>query len=323
MDASRARAGQILGTLLSDRRSAMYFRAPKGALRGLDFYSATSLVTVLARAMLRYERKYGVPLSPPEEAALLSEKITWSKFFRPLPIPTPADKLKAFSMLPVEAAALVGRAEVVWQSSEPQLPPNTAVTPGDYFLKPNHASGLFELVSFPLQEDARALLEAKCADWLRLSYGLDTGEWWYSTIAPMVFLERALDIPVDRPAELKFHMVGGKAVQLHVYRRLPDSETTSIYDGNLRFCDISYQRRKNPRFDLPAKAPELLAVAERLAQGLDYVRVDLFLDQKGDAYFGELTFAPSDGRGIYSSRKFEAQVCRDWDIRRYLYFQTP
>jgi hypothetical protein len=274
----------------------------------------------MAQVMARYERKFGVALASPEQAVHLSEKITWSKFFRPMQVPTPANKLRAFSMLPADSAVLLKRAEVVWQSSEPRLPPNSAVPAGDYFLKPNHASGLFEPVSFPLQNGARATLELKGASWLRTTYGLDTGEWWYSTIEPRLFLERAIDLPQDRPAEFKFHVVGGKAVQLHIYRRLADRETTSIYDRNLRFCDISYQRRENPHFALPGRAPELRAIAERASQGLDYVRVDLFLDREEVIRFGELTFAPSDGRGIYSSREFEAEVCRDWDINRYLRF---
>jgi hypothetical protein len=319
LEGHRVRARELIEKLLADRRSLMHVAPPEGTLRGIDYYSRRGLVTLMTNVMARYERKCGVPLSYPEQATLLSEKITWSKFFRPLPVPTLADKLNAFSMLPAHATRNLKRAEVVWQSSEPQMPANSAVEPGEYFLKPNHASGMFELISFPLHDSSRVLLEAKCAGWLQTKFGRDTGEWWYSTIAPRVFLEKALDLGQDHPAEFKFHVVKGTAVSLHIYRRGPQGETSSIYDGNLRFCDISYQGMPNPRHVLPDRAPELLAIAERLAQGLDYVRVDLYLDRKAEVSFGELTFAPSDGRGTYSSPAFEARICRDWDIRRYLY----
>jgi hypothetical protein len=120
---SSQRSARILTSLLSDSHSALHCSSPPGTLRGIDVYSIRSLLTLLSRGLDKYQAVSGVPVSDPEHAEILAEKIFWSKFFRPMTLPTIANKLTAYSALPQEAQRLVRRPDVVWQSSQPQLPP--------------------------------------------------------------------------------------------------------------------------------------------------------------------------------------------------------
>lgn len=311
--------GEIIVRMLSDKRSAVHFDSPSGTARGIDFYPCRYLIKVVARSLYDFHKVAGEPASDPDKSTVLAEKILWSKFLRPMALPTPANKLTAYSMLPIEAQHHVKKPPVIWQSTQPQLPPNDAVPPGSYFLKSNHGSGMFEEIAFPLDTQARAILDEKCAHWLQRVFGYGWGEWWYATITPHIFLERRLDLPDQIASEYKFFIVNGKLDHFHIYWRTSEGEKTSVFDNNLHFVDITFKGRPNPRVTLSSRIVDLCSVAENTARGMDFVRVDLYLDQYEEIWFGELTFTPNNGIGRYSSRKFEEAACKDWDVTKYFY----
>src|SRR5205085_5270859 len=70
-------------------------RPPDGAMRGVDFYSATALMRALALCALLFKVKHGY-LPNLVSPATFSEHIFLRKFFAPLPIPSLADKLEAY-----------------------------------------------------------------------------------------------------------------------------------------------------------------------------------------------------------------------------------
>ena len=53
----------------------------------------------------------------------------------------------------------------------------------------------------------------------------------------------------------------------------------------------------------------MMKVAEALAAGFAFVRVDLY-DTPGGVYFGELTFTPGAGMDHFSSEAFATQLLR-------------
>jgi hypothetical protein len=283
-------------------------------------YPIRSLLQLLTRGFAHYQAVSGEPVSDPEHAEVLAEKIFWSKFFRPMTLPTIADKLTSYSILPQEAQRLVKRPDVVWQSNQPQLPRNDAIPAGSYFLKANHGSAMFTEVSFPLRDDARTSLEKGCAKWLQRTFGIRLGEWWYSTIAPrLIYLERKLNLAEHTPSEFKFFTVRGKVTHFHAYLAKHPRVGTTIYNQNLQYLDIKTKGRPNPCFPLPRRITDLCAAAEAAATGADFVRVDLYLDRYNEIWFGELTLAPDSGYARYSSRDFEVQTCKDWMLMPYLY----
>jgi hypothetical protein len=58
-----------------------------------------------------------------------------------------------------------------------------------------------------------------------------------------------------------------------------------------------------PDLAKPSRLPDMLALAEQLSGGMDFVRVDLYLVDDRDLYFGEFTLCP------------EAGWCRFWPDR--------
>ena len=169
-----------------------------------------------------------------------------------------------------------------------------------------------------MDADRRAVLEATAKTWLQWNFGWKGGEWWYSTIRPCLFLEEELDLPDDHPGEFKFHTVNGRVTHFHVNWFTPEGRSTSIYDRDLAFLDLRYKKWPSARKELRSKVADLISVAEELAKGIDYVRVDLYLDRNETIWIGELTFAPANALGRYSSREFEIACCEGWDISTYL-----
>jgi hypothetical protein len=174
-------------------------------------------------------------------------------------------------------------------------------------------------VIYPVKEKRRAKLETRAQSWLRKRYGWGWGEWWYSTIEPRIFLEKELDLPEDRPGEFKFYAVNGKITHLHAKWQLAEGKATSVYDRDLGFLDLIYRGRPNARQKLPSRVADLASIAEELGQRIDFVRVDLYLDRNDEVWLGELTFAPTNGFGKYSSREFEVECCKEWDFSKYLH----
>jgi TupA-like ATPgrasp len=313
-----SRAAKIVSRMRLDPLSAFSARPPQGALRGIDVYPAETLVRAIAYSLHRYEQATGEQVPDPERATLLREKIFWSKFFRPMQIPTQADKLAIYSMLSTQAKSYVQEPPKIWQSDKPELPSNDSIQAGNYFLKTNHACSTNERVIFPLDAEQRAALQAKVKKWLQWDFGWRRGEWWYTTIQRRLYLEKELNLPEQHPGEFKFHVVNGEVTHLHVNWYTPEGRSTSIYNRDLTFLDLRYKHWPNARKTLCSRISDLVAVAEELATGIDYVRVDLYLDQNDTVWLGEFTFSPSNAVGRYSSRGFESECCRDWDMVKYL-----
>src|SRR5436309_2233018 len=97
-----------------------------GYKRGIDFYPTVAMPRVLHSAAMQFRKVHGrfPDLIQPRR---LSDKIFWSKFFRPLKVPETGNKLLTSSFIPEEAKKLVRCPEIVWHSPAPPIPRNAAV----------------------------------------------------------------------------------------------------------------------------------------------------------------------------------------------------
>lgn len=68
-----------------------------------------------------------------------------------------------------------------------------------------------------------------------------------------------------------------------------------------------------PPLPQPANLPEMLRLAEKLAQDFDYVRVDLY-DLRGHIYFSELTLYTNSGDINYKPTQYDFDLGANWKI---------
>ena len=182
---------------------------------------------------------------------------------------------------------------LLWSGHRPENIPYDQL-PKRFVVKTNHGCGFNILVPDKTQASAREMA-AKLKKWLSINYAEDTYlgiAWGYRNIRPVILIEEFLGDDGKPPADYKFYCFSGRAelITIHFDRYgHKKSITVDRAFERLRFRptfkqhDVDYN--KPPNFEV------MLTLAERLSEGFNFIRVDLYsLD--GKIYFGELTPYP-------------------------------
>jgi hypothetical protein len=190
-------------------------------------------------------------------------------------------------------------------------------------IKPNHAAGMVEIIGNVLPSDEeKARIVNECQRWLTVDFSTVAGEKHYASIPRRLVVEKLLGDGKMPPTDYKFHWFGGQEKKGFVLQVVHDrfskeSKTSRGYYLN-RFdtCVWAHGGGNHhiPAGDIPLleKAVELNA---RLSQGLDYVRIDWYVDN-GRLYFGELTFTPGAGRTNEFGDELEHLMGEMWSVSR-------
>jgi hypothetical protein len=173
--------------------------------------------------------------------------------------------------------------------------------PTSFVMKANHGCAFVEVV----RDKSRTSFEelsGLAATWLSVDYYRVSRERHYRFIPPRIYFEQLLVDGEGRiPADLKIHVFGGHpdGPRIHsqiIADRFSDARS-DIYDEHWRRLEVKagHYTLSETSIPRPENWDEVERIAARLAEGFDYVRVDLY--SLGDkVYFGELTFTPGAGR---------------------------
>ena len=228
-----------------------------------------------------------------------NEKMQCRKLFDRNPLfPVFCDKLAARAYAK-EAGCGLRFAEIYWQGGDPEQIPFDEL-PSSYMVKPNQRSGAKYVVTDSATVDESDIRD-QCREWLEVNHGQDIGEWGYQDIIPCVFAEELLLDPQGAPIPdcYKFFIFSGRVAYLkHFHRITPQDYYETYYDPNWQLIKshlwLGYEEeslRVTPYLQNtppPEKLREMIVIAERLADNIDHMRVDLYV--VGDeVYFGELT----------------------------------
>jgi hypothetical protein len=224
-----------------------------------------------------------------------NEKIQWLKLFDQDPeIVRCTDKLTARDYVSNKAGSEFLVELLQSPSSFDEI--NFDKLPNSFVLKTNHGSGTAVLVRDKSSLDRNAV-RSKITAALGKIWGQKTGEWSYAFIKPRIFVEQFLssdgNIP---PPDYKFHCVDGKVRFLqYIYDRGMDTKEQILdIDANPLPIHLDVHFRVGNVFRKPVGWNHLIDVAERIATGFKYVRVDLY-HIHSKIFFGEMTFWPYGG----------------------------
>ena len=270
----------------------------------------------------RYRRQAGYPTSLAAPRTV-GDKLNWRKIYdRNREFPILADKLRvrdyvASRVGPAAAAALFPKLYLVAERADDihveRLPPALVI-------KANHASGWIMILreGEPVDGD---WVRRVCRHWLRRTYSPQKQEWAYRQVPRRILVEELLLDGQGRiPDDVKFHMYDG------VCRRCT---VETGRDATVRWCHYTpdwalYDRantnaaakgRLAPERPRPAEFEAMLAVAERLSAGLDYLRVD-FLDLGERFVLTELTVYPGSGMGGNDFER-DVELAKFWRNSRW------
>lgn len=164
-------------------------------------------------------------------------------------------------------------------------------------IKTNHNSGPVFLVPDTAALD-RVHVGSRIERMLGQVYGWDKGEWAYALVTPKVLVEEHLAPESDAPPpDYKFHCDGGRVRWCGYFTdRHREAKVQHITrDGTPIAGGASGQRYSAAdTFVKPAVWDEMVAVAERLAEGFQLLRVDMYCVGERICV-GELTLWPGSG----------------------------
>ncbi len=278
---------------------------PANMMRGVDFYNATDLISALVYSAQRFKNTHGY-LPHLASPTSFNEHIFARKFFAPFPMPSLADKLYARNRVRNRLGddALT---PVVWIGNRIEDLYAANLPAGRFVLKANH--GCFMNLFLDLPQDLatrRNEIQAKTREWLDSRFGYNTGEWHYSTFKPTLFLEAFNSQGDNQPMDdFKVHCFYGKARLINVVTGRFVKVRLGQYAPDWTHLPTGMRDYDSAEFPRPENLAALIAGAERIAEGLEYARIDLYSDRVQAMKFGEITLTPGNANQRYADFEFD------------------
>lgn len=144
------------------------------------------------------------------------------------------------------------------------------------------------------------------AQWMRSRYGWWLDEWLYGEIPRGLLVEPFIGAAGQLPIDYKIFVFGGAATHVQVHIDRASRHRWIVHDRDwqpLASCA--------PPLAKPSALSAMLAAAEQLAAGFDFVRVD-FYQPESQPLFGEMTFYPGSGLDPIEPPGLDEEFGRLW-----------
>jgi hypothetical protein len=228
-------------------------------------------------------------------SATFSDRMQRRKLFDRNPMYTTfTDKVavRAFVSGKVGDGLLVPR---LWEGNVPASMP-FATFPYPVIVKPSHLSGWMRVLREEPKNEERSHLLKEMDESLLMRHGRRMAEPAYDAIPPKILVEPLLqDEDGEVANDYKFYVFHGRATFIHVIVARFSGIKRTFYDREWQRLEIQLGVLV-PGADVarPATLDRMLEIAEVLASGFAFLRVDLY-EVGGRIYFGELTVYPESG----------------------------
>lgn len=266
------------------------------------------LAKVSARYAIEQQWKrlmdYPLNLNNPQS---FNEKLQWLKLHDHNPLYTTlvdkyrvkewvANKIGAEYVIPTLA---------VWQRADDI---DISSLPNRFVLKCNHDSGSIIICKDKATFDLNVAKELFKKS-LKKNFYYAGWEWPYKKVKPCVFAEAYMEDEITHDLrDYKFFCFDGEAKYLFIASERMNKNTETRFD----FFDRKYNHidvtSGHPNADVLPKKPvsyeKMLALADKLSEGIPHVRVDLY-EINGKVYFGEMTFYHWGGFKPFNPQKWD------------------
>lgn len=255
------------------------------------------------KRMFRYKMGYELDLENPKT---FSEKLQWLKLYDRRPEYTiMVDKYEAKKYV----AERIGEEYIiptlgVWNHFE-EIDFDTL--PDQFVLKCTHDSHGLSICKDKAKWDKQEA-KKRLEKGLKRNYYYNYREWPYKDVKPRIIAEKYMEDSETYNTDLidyKFYCFGGIPTYCQVIKDRTINEKIDFFDmkwKRMPFTGLHSPGKPYPHSDKYITQPvsfELMqAKAKLLSQDLPFVRID-FYDIKGRLYFGEITFYPASGLGIF------------------------
>jgi len=244
-----------------------------------------------------------------------SEKLLWKKFYDRNPLlPVTGDKYQVRKYLEKKLGVEKAReltVPLLHVTDNPNTIPFDEL-PESYIIKASHGSGWNLIVDG--DKKTRDEIVDMCWKWLKTPYGFYKHEWAYQINKRKILIEPLLkDQEGKIPKDFKLYVFHGKCKMVHVDFDRFSGRSRSLFDEDWNFIPVTYQFKQGPVIEKPYNFSEMVALAEKLGQDFDYVRVDLY-SIGNNIFIGELTHYPGSAMEIFNPQSFDFELGQNWKI---------
>jgi hypothetical protein len=188
--------------------------------------------------------------------------------------------------------------------------------PSKFVIKASHGCK-YNIIVRDKQQLDRTNAKQLVNKWLNENYCRDKflgSEWAYKSIKPTIIVESFLDDNGRVPVDYKFFCFSGRAEFLQAsFDRFGDASEL-ILDRDFNPINVwNGLALYKGEAERPHNFGDMMRVAESLARGLDFIRVDLY-SVGGRVYFGELTCYPASGMARFVPRKYDFSFGEKWNM---------
>lgn len=182
-----------------------------------------------------------------------------------------------------------------------------AALPNAFVIKSNNGSGSIIVVDDATSLDWDAL-HAETSGWLEWDQSRAFAEWQYRWIRPRLLVEERLAGPGGAvPTDWKFYCMHGRVAMVAINLNRMTNHTQLFLDRDFNPLPLTSKHpRHHGRVDPPRSLPRLIELAEALAEGEPFIRVDLY--DLAEVRFGELTLHPNSGFSPFDPPEWDRRL---------------
>jgi hypothetical protein len=282
--------------------------SPERVILGLGRRRLLNWVTDKTYLETIYKLRFGKHINW-EDPKTFNEKLQWLKLYDRNPLYTTlVDKYAVKE----HVASIIGSEYIIptigsWNNAKDI---DFDALPDRFVLKCNHDSGgiLICKDKRKLDYDSTRRKLNRCLRHNGYWYGR---EWPYKNVKPRIIAEKYMkDTQTSELRDYKFFCFNGKVkcfkidFDRFVYHRANyfDTNGTLLPFGEL-ICPPDFDRT----IDMPHNLQLMIKFSEILSKGIPFVRVD-FYEVDGKVYFGEMTFYPASGFGVFTDGEWDYKL---------------
>lgn len=183
--------------------------------------------------------------------------------------------------------------------------------PNQFVLKTNHSGGSLGVV---ICKDKAALDIAKARKRLNHSLKINlypsTKEWPYDGVKPQILAEKYVGDTSSQLEEYKFWCFNGKVEIVFICEGRFSKEGVhfNFYDKKWNRLPFAQGGSTNDHVrEVPPMYEKMIEYAEKLAENIPFVRIDLYNDGK-QIFFGEITLYDSSGFGKFDPPEWDYKI---------------
>jgi len=250
-----------------------------------------------------------------EQPQTFNEKLQWLKLY---------DRRPEYSIMVDKVEAKKYVANII---GEEHIIPTLAVyekaedidfdaLPNQFVLKCSHDSGGIVVCKDKTILDRKAAVE-KLKRGLKKNYYYQNREWPYKNVRPRIIAEQYMTNEGESElTDYKVHNFNGtpKVILVCQDRYKETGLTEDFFSLNWEHLEVARPGHSNADTipEKPEKLKEMLALSERLAKDIPFIRTDFYtINHK--VYFGELTFFPACGMNPFVPAEWD-KIFGDWLI---------